>query len=72
MKAVQRVLDAYCLIAYFENEDGAEEMIEIFKAARDSGQDLLLSVINWGEVYFISEDPRLALVRPMTSVSRMS
>ena len=51
MKAVLRVLDAYSLIAYFENESGAKEMIEIFKTARDSGQDLLLSVVNWGEVY---------------------
>ena len=49
-----RVLDAYSLIAYFENESGAKEMIEIFKTARDSGQDLLLSVVNWGEVYYIT------------------
>jgi ribonuclease VapC len=29
-------------------------MIEIFKAARDSGRSLLLSVVNWGEVYYIT------------------
>lgn len=54
MKHVARVLDAYSLIAYFENEKGAEEMIELLKRAGDSGQDLLVSVVNWGEVYYIT------------------
>jgi len=54
MKAAIRVLDAYSLIAYLENEDGADKMIEIFRGARDSGRDLLLSVVNWGEIYYIT------------------
>jgi predicted nucleic acid-binding protein len=54
LKNVPRVLDAYSLIAYFENEKGADEMIELLKGAGDSGQDLLLSVVNWGEVYYIT------------------
>ena len=54
MKATTRVLDSYSLIAYLENEDGAEKMIELFQAARDSGKTLLLSVVNWGEVYYIT------------------
>jgi predicted nucleic acid-binding protein len=29
-------------------------MIEIFKAARDSGRPLLFPVVNWGEVYYIT------------------
>jgi predicted nucleic acid-binding protein len=29
-------------------------MIEIFRAARDSGRLLLLSVVNWGEVFYIT------------------
>ncbi len=29
-------------------------MIELFRVARDSGRDLLLSVINWGEVYYVT------------------
>jgi len=28
-------------------------MVELFRAARDSGRDLLLSVVTWGEVYYI-------------------
>ena len=54
MRAALRVLDSYSLIAYLEGEVGADRMIELFRAARDSGRDLLLSVINWGEVYYIT------------------
>jgi uncharacterized protein with PIN domain len=54
MKAAIRVLDSYSLIAYLENEDGADKMIEVFRVARDSGKALLLSVVNWGEVYYIT------------------
>lgn len=54
MRPALRVLDSYSLIAYLENEDGAEKMIEVFRVARDSGRALFLSVVNWGEVYYIT------------------
>lgn len=54
MRAAVRVLDSYSLIAYLEGEDAADQMIEIFRSARDSGKDLLLCVVNWGEVYYIT------------------
>jgi len=54
MRAAMRVLDSYSVIAYLEGGPGADNMIEMFQAARDSGRDLLLSVINWGEVYYIT------------------
>lgn len=54
MKAAVRVLDSFSLIAYLEGEQGAERMVEVFRAARDSSRDLLLSVVNWGEVYYIT------------------
>lgn len=54
MKPDYRVLDAYSLIAYLEGEKGSDIMVEVFKSARDSGKSLLLSVVNWGEVYYIS------------------
>ena len=54
MKAAVRVLDSYSLLAYIEGEAGAEQMIEIFRVARDSGRSLFLSVMNWGEVYYIT------------------
>lgn len=54
MRPALRVLDAYSLIAYLEGEDGKDRMIEVFKVARDSGRALLLCVVNWGEVYYIT------------------
>jgi ribonuclease VapC len=49
-----RVLDAYSLIAYLEGEDGTDKIVEVLKVARDSGRALLLCVVNWGEVYYIT------------------
>ena len=54
MRAAVRVLDSYSLIAYIEGEAGKDTMIEIFRSARDSGKPLFLSVVNWGEVYYIT------------------
>ena len=53
MRSAVRVLDSYSLIAYIEGEKGKDTMIEIFRSARDSGRACLLSVVNWGEVYYI-------------------
>lgn len=54
MRAAARVLDTYSLIAYFEGEAGKDTMIEVFRSARDSGKPLFLSVVNWGELYYIT------------------
>jgi len=54
MRAAMKVLDSYSLIAYLEGGPGADNMIEMFQAVRDSGRDHLLSVVNWGEVYYIT------------------
>jgi predicted nucleic acid-binding protein len=54
MRVPVRVLDAYSLIAYLEGEAGADKMIELFRAARDSGHPLLLSAVNWGQVFYIT------------------
>ena len=54
MRHQLRVLDSYSLIAYLEGEAGSKKMIEIIKSARDSWQDLLMSVVNWGEVFYIT------------------
>lgn len=54
MRSILRVLDTYSLIVYLEGEAGKDKMIEIFRAARDSGRFLLLSVVNWGELFYIT------------------
>jgi len=54
VRAAVRVLDSYSLIAYIEGEAGKDTMIEVFRSARDSERPLFLSVVNWGEVYYIT------------------
>jgi predicted nucleic acid-binding protein len=54
VKTGVRVLDSYSLIAYFEAEAGAKKVAEALKTARDSGVPLLLNVVNWGEVFYIT------------------
>lgn len=49
-----RVLDSYSLIAYLEGEKGKEKVIELIQEARDSKADLVLCLINWGEVYYLT------------------
>ena len=52
MKAATRVLDAYSLLAYFQGESGQEKMMEIIRSADASRHLLLLSTVNWGEIFY--------------------
>lgn len=47
------VLDASALIALFENEPGAEQVAALLESARDRRHALFMSVVNWGEVYYV-------------------
>ncbi|MBI4063504.1 MAG: type II toxin-antitoxin system VapC family toxin [Elusimicrobia bacterium] len=51
--SARKVLDSYGLIAFFENEPGADRVADLIKEARDKDKPLFLSVVNWGEVYYI-------------------
>ncbi len=46
------VLDANALYRFLMDQPGADVVEDLFKRARDSNTALLLSVINWGEVYY--------------------
>jgi PIN domain nuclease of toxin-antitoxin system len=46
------VLDSYALIAFFEDEPGAEQVYNLLVKAEESGEKLLMSVINLGEVWY--------------------
>jgi len=48
------VLDSYSLLAYAEDEKGADEVGELLKKALDNQAELFLCVINWGEMYYIT------------------
>jgi len=46
------VLDANALLGYLGNRPGSKRFSELLKEAAHSGQHLLMSVINWGEVIY--------------------
>jgi predicted nucleic acid-binding protein len=48
------VLDSYALIAHFEDEAGGEIVRKILRAASPGKTKLFLSVINLGELYYIT------------------
>lgn len=48
------VLDSYALLAYFRNEQGAEKVEHLLNEAVANKHELYLTVINAGEVYYMS------------------
>jgi ribonuclease VapC len=46
------VLDASALMAFFENRAGADQVEDLLAKAADRKKPLLMSVVNWGEVYY--------------------
>ncbi len=47
-----KVLDAYALMVYLEKESGYEKIKDLFVKAAESGKDLLMTTVNWGEVFY--------------------
>ncbi|MEK7218755.1 MAG: type II toxin-antitoxin system VapC family toxin [Patescibacteria group bacterium] len=50
--SAQKVLDSFAVIAFLEDEPGGAKVAELVKQAKDRDHPLLLSVVNWGEVYY--------------------
>jgi ribonuclease VapC len=46
------VLDSYAMIAYFEDEPGADRVARILKQLIKGKAKGFMSVVNWGEVYY--------------------
>jgi len=47
-----KVLDSWALIAFFEDEPAAEQVEKLLAKADSGTHKLLLTVVNWGEVYY--------------------
>jgi predicted nucleic acid-binding protein len=47
-----KVLDSWALIAFFEDEPAAEHVEKLLAQAAADKVKLLLSVVNWGEIYY--------------------
>jgi predicted nucleic acid-binding protein len=52
MAVATMVLDAQALMVLFNDEPGAEEVEKILLKAESGNPRLLMSVINWGEIYY--------------------
>lgn len=50
---MKRVLDSYALMAFLEKEPGYEQVESFFTYAVEHDTNLLMSVVNFGEVYYI-------------------
>ena len=48
----QYVLDSYAMIAYFEDEVGADRVARILRQLIRGKAKGYMSVVNWGEVYY--------------------
>lgn len=46
------VLDSYAVIAYLEQEKGSHEVVRYLEQAKKKGCELLLNLVNWGEIYY--------------------
>lgn len=46
------VLDASALVTFFEDRPGAEKVEDLIRLAVEGKRQLLMSVVNWGEVYY--------------------
>lgn len=47
-----KVLDSWALIAFFEDEPAAAQVEKLLLQAEAGTHKLLLSAINWGEIYY--------------------
>ena len=47
-----KVLDSWALIAFFEDEPAAAEVEKLLHQAATEKHKLLMSVVNWGEIYY--------------------
>ena len=45
-------MDSFAMIAFFEDEPGAERVALILKSLMDRKAKAYMSVINWGEIYY--------------------
>ena len=48
------VVDASAVLHFVEDGQGAERVERLFTEARRNGTPLLMSVLNWGEVFYYS------------------
>lgn len=52
------ILDSFALLAYLEEEPGADDVAAILERCSEGGAESWLSIVNFGEVLYITERER--------------
>jgi len=52
------VLDSFAVLAYFQAEDGGKRILELLNNAREDKVELVMSLINAGEVVYLTSRNR--------------
>jgi predicted nucleic acid-binding protein len=52
------ILDSYALLAFFNDENGGRRVAEVLRAAEQGTYSVMLSLVNLGEVMYITERQR--------------
>lgn len=67
------VLDASAVMAFFEDRAGAEKVEELIGLAVSGKRGLLMSVVNWGEVYYATwhERGREAAQKTLAEIAQL-
>lgn len=49
-----QVLDTHAVFVYLEKEPDYEKVRDVFSRSAESGKDLFMTSVNWGEIYYIT------------------
>lgn len=52
---MNQVLDAHAVFVYLEKEAAYEKVRDVLSRAAETGKNLFMSSVNWGEVYYITK-----------------
>ena len=68
-----KVLDSWALLAFFQDEPAADRVEQLLAKAESGRLSLLLSVVNWGEIYYstMRKVSREAAERTVGSIAEM-
>lgn len=50
-----KVLDSWAVLAFYKGEPAGEDVEKLIESASTSGKPLLLSAVNWSEIYYSME-----------------
>ena len=50
-----QVLDAHAVFVYLEKESGYEKVSDLLSRAAETGKHLLMTSVNWGEIFYITK-----------------